>query len=40
MNPEDNPIHYCYGCQYCFAELIDLDSYDDITEDDIDEEPA
>lgn len=23
--PEENPVHYCYGCQSCFAEMIDLD---------------
>lgn len=28
MNPEDNPVHYCYGCQSCFAEMINWDELD------------
>jgi hypothetical protein len=23
MNPDENPVHYCHGCQTCLAELID-----------------
>lgn len=31
MNPNENPVHYCYGCQYCLAEMLEDDNFDEDT---------
>lgn len=29
LTPENNPVHKCYGCQYCFAIILEDDEYDE-----------
>lgn len=40
MTPETNPVHYCWGCQICFAILLEDFDYSDVTERDLDEGTA
>jgi hypothetical protein len=35
MLPSDNPIHDCWGCQSCFAVMLEDEDYSDVTEEDL-----